>query len=106
MDTALRCPLSKAFPVEPEYHSTGTPKHSQCHVGHERRDVTYLFHPRRYKLRDTIAPQVLIDGHQDEDRSSGRLVRINSVGGSDRRKSGDLYTRACEADNYNSLSKC
>lgn len=76
-------PLPERLPVIPEDDAAGTPQDTQRHVRHDRRDVPALDDPGCDKLRETIPPQVLVDGDGHEDGTGHWFVRVDRIGRAD-----------------------
>ena len=70
-------PLSERLTIEPEDNSGATEEGYQGHVGHDWWDVSGLDDPGRDELRESISPNVLVDGDGNEDGTGDGLVRID-----------------------------
>jgi len=103
MDLRVACPFPERLPEEPENDSTARPHCNQRHIRHYWRYIPALEDPRRYELRETISPHVLVDGDGYKDGASHGLVRINGICRRDRRECCNLDTRARVSDYHNNL---
>ena len=72
-------PLSEGLSVIPENNTRQAPENNQAHIRHDRGDIAALDDPWSDELRETVAPDVLVDCDGDKDRACDRLVGIDRV---------------------------
>ena len=96
-------PLSESLSIEPENNTSQAEEENQAHVGHNRRNITTLDNPRGDELRESVAPNILVDRNGDENGSCDWLVRIDRVSRRDGREGSDLDTSTSVTDDHNYL---
>lgn len=72
-------PFPERLSIEPEQDPSRAPESGQTHVHHDGWDVSRSLNPRSNELRESIAPEILVDGDGDEQRASNRFVGIYSI---------------------------
>ena len=103
MYIAVFRPLSESLPVEEKQDPKRTPEGDQAHVGHDGWQVATGNDPWCDEFRESVAPDILVDGDADEHAARDGFVAVHSVGGCNGGESGNLDTSAGVADNDDDL---
>lgn len=92
MHFAVLRPPSERLSFPPEQDTEQAPQQYQTPVCHDRGDKSSLQRPWRDELAKTVTPNILVDGDADEERSSHRLVAVDSICGDDGREGRNLHS--------------
>jgi hypothetical protein len=74
MDHRIARPLPECLPIVPEDNPTRTPQSNQCHICHDRRDISTTESPGGNKFGEAITPDILVNSNSHKDRTCHWLV--------------------------------
>lgn len=103
MHRRLGRPSSEPLPVKVERDGTETPQRCQAHIQHDRLDEPAFLDPRGDELAETVAPEILVDGNGDKNRTGHGFIAVDGVRAGNSREG--RYLDACSgvSNNHNHL---